>query len=153
MKKLLFTLFLLGSFFTLSAQTRTADSAKREAMELLREEGYAPKLDEDDDIALKIQGFSYYIIISGQNDGSLFVTFGTNFSTDQPYQKILEACNVANRSKNVIKYYTRKDDDGDVRYYINYESFINPRDDFRSFLRDALALLPAGVEEFLSDNE
>ena len=153
MKKLLFTLFLLGSFFTLSAQTRTAGSAKNEAMELLREEGYAPRLDEDDDIALKIQGYNYYIIITGQGDGSIFVTFGTNFTTDQPYQKILEACNVANRSKNVIKYYTSKDDDGDVRYFINYEAFINPRDDFRSFLRDALTLLPSAVEEFLSDNE
>lgn len=153
MKKIILTMLLLGSALTLAAQPRTEQSAREEAMNFLREEGYLPKLDEDGDITFKIQGASYWILLEGQSDGSVFMNVLTPYDTDQPYEKILEGCNRMNDQKRVAKYIARKREDGSVSYQINYESFCNPADDFTQLLRDAVGLLPIYVSDFISEYE
>lgn len=153
MKKVILTILLLGSVLTLAAQQRTEQTAREEAMHFLREEGYLPKPDEDEGIVFKIQGASYYIELEGQSDGSIFLNVGTRYGTDQSYEKILEGCNAMNALKRVVKFVTQKEEDGSVAYQVTYESFCNPTDDFTQLLRDAIALLPACVSEFISEYE
>lgn len=154
MKKLLFSLLMLGIIGTAAAQTRTAESAKEQAIKYLREEGYAPKTDEDGDLYFKLQGYNYNLFVEDQTDGSLFLSCQANFTTDQPWQKILEGCNTSNVNKSVIKFFAwQKEEDGSVHYAIAYESFCNPSDDFIKYLEDAIALLPVHVSEFAAAYE
>lgn len=153
MKRIILTILLLGSVLTLAAQQRTEQTAREEAMHFLREEGYLPKLDEDGDVVFKIQGASYCIVLEGQSDGSIFMNVMTRYGTDQTYEKILEGCNAMNALKRVTKFIAQKEEDGNVAYQITYESFCNPTDDFTQLLRDAIALLPACVSEFISEYE
>ena len=152
--KRLFTLLLpLLCIGTLSAQQLTIETARETAVNYLREEGYAPKVDEDEDVVFKLQGTSYCIHIAAEQDGSLFIDFYTAFSTEQPYQKILEGCNRSNHERSVVKYYAQQDAEGGVSYVIAYERFHNAGDDFLSYLNDGIALLPQHVAQFQSEYE
>ena len=85
MKKLLSLLLFVCSLTTLSAQQLTVEGVRQDAMTYLREEGYVPKLDEDGDLYVKLQGYTYSLLLKPQNDGSVFAEFYAVFSTDTPY--------------------------------------------------------------------
>lgn len=150
MKKLLFSLLMLGIIGTATAQTRTAESAKEQAIKYLREEGYASYTDKEGCLYFILQGYNYYLAINEQMDGSLFLSCETAFSTDQPWQKILEGCNTSNADQGAVKFYAVRNEDDSVVYVIAYESFCNPTDDFIKYLEDAISLLPRCVLEFAS---
>ena len=153
MKTIILTLSILCSALTLAAQPRTEQTARQEAMDFLREEGYLPKLDEDGEIFFKIQGANYFVLLESQSDGSVYLNFMTLYGTDQPYEKILEGCNSMNEQKRVTKFIALKEEDGSTAYRITYESFCNPEDDFTQLLHDAIALLPECVSEFIDKYE
>lgn len=154
MKKWFLLLLLLTGFLTtLCAQQLTEEGVRKDAMDYLREEGYAPKLDDDNDLCFKIQGYTYYLSLKSQSDGSVFADFYAVFSTDTPYQTVLEACNAENCQRGVFKYCALGVENGKVRYTIGYEYFYNPKDDFHAYLRDAISLLPTLVEEFIEKYE
>ncbi len=153
MKKLLSLLLFVCSLTTLFAQQLTVEGVRQDAMAYLREEGYVPKLDEDGDLYVKLQGYTYSLLLKPQNDGSVFAEFYAVFSTDTPYQKLLEACNAENCERGVFKYCVLGVEEGKVNYTIGYEFFYNPKDDFHGYLHDAVTLLPSLVADFVAKYE
>lgn len=146
---------LLACLFALptKAQTLDAATALETVQNYLREEGFRPAIDEDGDVAFKIRGYRYFVRIAGMNDGSLLTYFYTIFTTEQPYQKMLEACNLCNSVKNAVKFYALRDDDGTVNYRIGMETFCNTDDEFLSQIKDAMNLVPRCVDEFIEEYE
>lgn len=148
MKKMFLTLLLSAAATVLFAQTLSVGTVRKQAEAYLREEGYAPATDDDGDLYFKVQGISYFLSLKAMDDGSVLGEFYALFSTETPYAKILEGCNAENCNRSVIKYCAYLVDGSKTRYTIGYEFFCNPGTPIRSFLKDAISLLPSLVQEF-----
>jgi len=74
-------------------------------MQYLRSEGYMPSIDEDNDILVKLDGSSFYIII-GKSDPSFLTLLKPNIwsiKSDAERTKAANAVSYANRSTKVAK--------------------------------------------------
>lgn len=151
--RIVYLLIALCCYLPAAAQPTMAESATQKIREYLQSEGFQPKLDQDGDVVFKIQGYRYYTHVEQMKDGSLLTYVFTVFSTDQPYPKILEACNTSNRQKNVVKYYVTQNDEGEVSYRITTETFCNTDNEFIAQIKDAVEILPRCVNEFLQTYE
>ena len=74
-------------------------------MSFLREEGFSPSLDEDDDIKFKKEGNTYWISISEEGPFYLrLIHGGLDCEEADPYT-VMEACNYTNRKLKAGKAY------------------------------------------------
>lgn len=110
-KFLLLALFSIVSV-SLSAQA-TAEQKKfmSDIMSFLREEGYVPSYDSDGDIRFKLEGTSYWIIVSeGEGIDPFFVILGRSGYTLEgdnaySYAPSVLACNDITGEKKAAKLY------------------------------------------------
>lgn len=151
MKKMVLSALMLLLCGTLAAQNPTAASLQQAALKYLHDEGYPAKIDEDNDIECKIQGYTYWICLSDESDGSVFVNSFGKFTCDTPYNEVLELCNKKNNEKKAVKYGAGTIDDTTRQFILSYERYQAPGDDFEAYLRDMVALLPAMLADFISE--
>ena len=83
--------------------TIEAKNFRTSIMQFLREEGFAPSVDDDGDIAFKKEGTAYWIRCEGSTP--IYVTiFRENLGcTDANKQYVLQACNDTNKRVRCVK--------------------------------------------------
>ncbi len=109
MKKRIFSiLFLTALFFAPSYAddyTPEQKAFRSSIMEFLKEEGFAPYIDDDNSLTFKKEGNLYWINVA--DDSPLFVSFfrsGLN-CTDANENLVVRACNMANMNLPSVKTY------------------------------------------------
>jgi hypothetical protein len=73
----------------------------------LREEGYAPSIDKDGDIAFKREGYSYFVVIGKSDPAFLYVLLPNikSLGSDADRRRAAEAVSYANNKTKVAKAY------------------------------------------------
>ena len=128
----------------------TRDALRNMYMQYLREEGYLPSLDDQDDILFKVSGNNYYIIL-GENDfqnNILFFRIYTGVSLgDFLPEDALSAANYINMHSKVAKIYISSDGRSAA---INTELLLTDPQDIKSVLSRALSLMRFAESNFFS---
>lgn len=145
MKKLtLALLLLLGTAPALFAQ----QTVQNDILAFLKREGYVPSLDQDSDIQFKIQGVRYYTIVKQiTNEDYAYVEVMANFSTEAPYEKLLEIANDMNQNKFVCKCSAYRNGEENV-FTVAMEFITDSRTTTEYQMSHALRLLPGWVDVF-----
>ena len=118
---------------------------KKLFMRFLREEGFRPKIDEDDDIVFKCEGKSYYIEAS-ESDESYFRLILPNFwqiDTPEEERHALVVMSEVNAEIKVAKIYQRKDS-----IHATVEMFIDPMEGFKQVFPRCLGCIQATIAAF-----
>ena len=112
----------------------------------LKEEGYAPSLDEDGDIKFKVEGKLYFLFIDDEDEEFYKLVFPNFWSVDDEPErdKIMHACVHAARTVKVVKVYTVRDNTWAV-----IEMFLASTDDIGTIFPRSLRALQAGVQSFV----
>lgn len=98
---------------------------KKTCEEILREGGYTPRRDSDDDIIVNVQGLTFLVLVS--DDVSFIRVWLPKFwglDNEQEFVKAYFVSNKLNREYKVGKIYI--DDDNDA--HCSAELFIDPKD-------------------------
>ena len=121
---------------------------KKLFMRFLREEGFRPKVDEDDDIVFKCEGKSYYIEAS-ESDESYFRLILPNFwQIESPEEEShsLVVMSEVNAEIKVAKIYQRRDS-----IHATVEMFIDPMDGFKQVFPRCLGCIQAAIAAFIEN--
>lgn len=117
-------------------------------MTFLKEEGFAPYIDKDDNsITFKKEGKFYWITI--EDESPFFVTFyrgGFSFEGEDGINKVYSilAANDVNRDKKAVKLYCN-----DKNLKICVESFTRSIEDFKYVFYGSLRSIDGAVDEFI----
>ena len=106
----LFTFLICLVSFQAKAQSDDAlaiDQVMKEYFKILKQEGYAPAYDTDNDIEFKMEGDWYYVIRPDYDDGFSIFTFLAH--EDGCDTKTLMAANYASRVTRYAKAYLTED--------------------------------------------
>ena len=98
------TLFASISLFAEDNKLTSEQQALRsDILSFLKEEGFMPEIDTDDDIKFKSEGLSYYITISSKDENPMYVTLYTQrrYPDEYSLQNVLMASKELNRYKGV----------------------------------------------------
>lgn len=138
-KRILSILFLTALFFVPSYAddyTPEQKTFRSSVMAFLKEEGFAPYIDEDNSLMFKKEGNLYWINIA--NDTPLFVEFyrsGLN-CTDADENLVIKACNMVNMNLPSVKTYMN---DGTISIVV--ETFCHSAEEFKyTFYKNIKAL-------------
>lgn len=74
---------------------------RSEIMQFLKEEGYMPEIDADDDIKFKSEGRSYYVTVSKVDENPMYVTLFVQYSNPEDYSA--ECVVFASKALNMYK--------------------------------------------------
>ena len=111
----------------------------------LREEGYNPKIDDDGDVAFKVEGKSYVIMVA-ENDPEFFRILFPNFwpiESDDERIRVLLASVEACKDTKVAKVFPVRDDT-----WATVEIFCMPPESFRLVFNRCLSALRTAVNTF-----
>ncbi|MBK8980104.1 MAG: hypothetical protein IPM29_29745 [Planctomycetes bacterium] len=114
--------------------------------QFLREEGYAPKLDDDGDVTFKYEG-GFYLILIDAEDEEFFRLVYPGFwaiSDDAERARVERAALLASAQTKVVKIFPVRDDT-----WAAIEMFCSPPDVFKSVFRRSIGALRAGVQNFI----
>lgn len=153
-----FLVLLLAVLMALPAMAEYTPEQKafrNSVMTYLREEGYAPKIDEDGDLAFKKEGSSYYIRFMDGGDISYYVEFhGPGLSlTDANKAVALMACNHVNLNKKCAKAMITSDHKS-ITFTV--ELFCESASDFNAVFNRCLNALDSSyeaVKEYYSEHD
>ncbi len=115
--------------------------------EFLKEEGYVPRYDADGDIVFKVEGMSY-VLFPSEDDDEYFRLSLPNFwkiESDEERQRALVAACRVNAEIKVVKVYPVADN-----VWASVEMLFDPPDAFKPVFSRALRVIRAGVEHFAS---
>jgi len=118
---------------------------KKLFMRFLREDGFRPKIDEDDDIVFKFEGKTHYIE-TNELDESYFRLILPNFwqiDTPEEESHALVVMSEVNAEIKVAKIYQRKDS-----IHATVEMFIDPMEGFKQVFPRCLGCIQAAVDAF-----
>ena len=118
---------------------------KKLFMRFLREDGFRPKIDEDDDIVFKFEGKTHYIE-TNELDESYFRLILPNFwqiDTPEEESHALVVMSEVNAEIKVAKIYQRKDS-----INATVEMFIDPMEGFKQVFPRCLGCIQAAVAAF-----
>ena len=118
---------------------------KKLFMRFLREDGFRPKIDEDDDIVFKFEGKTHYIE-TNELDESYFRLILPNFwqiDTPEEESHALVVMSEVNAEIKVAKIYQRKDS-----IHATVEMFIYPMEGFKQVFPRCLGCIQAAVAAF-----
>jgi hypothetical protein len=141
MKRIFFAIFL--SFVAIlcgNAQSLSSLSkAARLSYVYLQDEGYKPRIDEDQDVVFKAQGYSFYVDSDVSDNTYLRIVMPTikNLGEDAALTDLLAAlaaCNDITREKKLVK--ASVDDDGKVS--LSCETYIGGSPDISEFVDTAI---------------
>ena len=111
----------------------------------LQEDGFRPKIDEDDDIVFKFEGKTHYIE-TNESDESYFRLILPNFwqiDTPEEESHALVVMSEVNAEIKVAKIYQRKDS-----IHATVEMFIDPMEGFKQVFPRCLGCIQAAVAAF-----
>jgi len=128
----------------------TRDALQNMYMQYLREEGYLPSLDDQNDILFKVSGNNYYIILRDDDydiqNNLLFFRIYTGVSIgDFLPENALAAANYINMKSKVAKVYLSSDERSIA---INAELLLPNPQDFKTVLARALSLMRFAENRF-----
>jgi len=118
---------------------------KKLFMRFLREDGFRPKIDEDDDIVFKFEGKTHYIE-TNESDESYFRLILPNFwqiDTPEEESHALVVMSEVNAEIKVAKIYQRRDS-----IHATVEMFIDPMEGFKQVFPRCLGCIQAAVAAF-----
>lgn len=118
---------------------------KRLFMRFLKEEGFRPKI-EDDDVVFKCEG-KYYFLEINESDDSYFRLISPNFweiDTPSEEEHALVIMNQVNAEIKVAKLYQCRDN-----IHAAVEQFIDPMEGFKTVFPRCLACLQFATTSFL----
>jgi len=120
-------------------------------MAYLTEEGYAPRIDEDGDIAFRRESFNYYIIIDTDDPTLVYLLLPTIWSIDSDAERrrAANAVSVANRSTKVAKAYISGRDNDAVS--ISAELFLEDPHHFAVFFQRMIRAINTAVDYFVEN--
>ena len=131
------------------SQTKAADPRQSTYMAHLREEGYAPSIDNDGDIAFKREGYTYYVII-GKDDPTLLYVLLPNIkalNTDADRARAADAISRANMETKVAKAYLASQS---RRVNIAAEMYLENPDHFAVLFKRLIGSIDTAREDFES---
>ena len=146
----IFTIILIfGVFFAFTASAQegtvwTKNDLQNMYMEVLREEGYLPAIDEDGDILFKVSGSNYYIIINESEPRFFRIYRGVSLGSFLPEDAIAIA-NDLNMYSMVAKVYISSDRKSAA---INTELLLPEPQDFRPVFKRAISLMMFAENNF-----
>ena len=148
MKKIVLAAILCLAAGTLSAQSPVQNAI----LEHLRAEGYVPSIDQDDDIAFKIEGKQYYISVEPETDPDLYyISFSRYlYSDDVTTGRATSSCNAVNRGYKLVRCSWKKSDEDDkINYTVSVSCFVKDAGQYLQ-LHDRLKnCLQHGVEKLV----
>lgn len=113
--------------------------------EFLKEDGYLPRYDNDGDIVFKVEGLSY-LLFASEDDEEYFrlaLPFFWKIESSEERQRVLAAASRVNAEIKVVKVYPVEDN-----VWASVELLFNPADGFKPVFNRALRVLRAGVDHF-----
>ena len=141
MRKVVLAIALLCAAMVCSkAQNLSSLSrAARLAFVYLQDEGYKPRIDDDQDVVFRTQGYNFYIDSNTDDNTYLRIVMPTikSLGDDPDVTELLGAlaiCNEMTREKKLVKAYL--DDDGDIS--LAAETYIGTSPDVSEFLDTAI---------------
>jgi hypothetical protein len=146
MKKLVLMLLLAAtSLAAVPAYAQEPDGEFRDfCMDYLREEGYVPRLDEDGDIAFKVEGIEYYLITPAVDTDILQLAwFGWDFDDDAEKTRAFVAANAVNASVKIGKLYVLES-----RMGLDVYQFVSSTRDVRVFFPRMLQFMRNTLSRF-----
>ncbi len=152
MKKLILVAALsLAAAVCASAQDLSVLSkAARMAYDWLSNEGYKPTIDEDNDVAFKVQG-EYFYIDNDTNDPTLLRflvpnVYEVDLSDEDQVMNALLACNEFTRSKKLVSVAINKA--AGITFFA--DTYIGAGDsDMSEFLEAAIDFISRGIKSWL----
>jgi hypothetical protein len=121
-------------------------------MSVLREEGYAPRIDNDGDIELSWQGNTYYLMMP-QTDPSfvyLLLPLGA-VDTNEALQKVAVAIGNADRNAKVAKAYLVGTNTGRVYIHIGAELFLEDPSSLRAVISRMLDSVDTVAQRIINE--
>lgn len=114
--------------------------------DFLSEEGYAPKLDEDGDVAFKCEGLNYLILIDEDDDEYFHLVFPGFWpiESEAEREQVLQAAAQATANTKVAKVFPVRD-----TTWAAIEMFCDPPESFKPVFRRSMSALRAGVQSFV----
>jgi len=113
--------------------------------DFLKEEGYVPRYDDDRDIVFKVEGLSY-LLFASEDDEEYFrmaLPFFWEIENEEERQRVMAAATRVNAEIKVIKIYPVEDNT-----WASIELLFSPPDGFKPVFNRALRVLKHGVERF-----
>jgi hypothetical protein len=126
---------------------QTARELQDMYMDYLREEGYVPSVDSDGDIAFKVEGGSYYIIVD-EDDPTYFIILYPNFWEIESEEERALASDVimyVNDTTKVAKIYITSWDDTSIEAGI----FLNTAEDFVHHFPRMMTVMRLARQKFI----
>lgn len=122
---------------------------KQERAEMYRqyllEEGFAPRIDEDGDVAFKYEGGSYVIIVDDKDDVFFRLIYPGFWSieSEEERTKVTQAALHATAQTKVAKVFMVRDNT-----WASIEMFCSPPEAFKPVFSRCLSALRTGVDTF-----
>jgi hypothetical protein len=116
--------------------------------DFLKEEGYAPKMDDDGDIAFKAEGRSYYVIVEDKDEEYLRILFPNFWRIESPDErlKVERAALKATAETKVAKVFPVRDNT-----CASIEIFASPIENAKSVFSRCMRALQAAVHTFVEE--
>lgn len=113
--------------------------------EFLKEEGYVPRYDNDGDIIFKVEGLSYLLFASEDDDEyfRLALPFFWEIESEEERGRVLAAATRVNAEVKVVKVYTVDDNT-----WASIELLFGSPEHFKPVFGRAIRVLRHGVERF-----
>jgi hypothetical protein len=148
--KIIIAIFILGGIFVFPAASQqpwTRADLQSIYLEYLRQEGYPPIVDKDQDIEFKVAGETYYIIVD-ENDLKFFQIYrGFRLPQNISQETALNAAIYSNRNSKVAK--VTFSPDGNV-VSITVELLLNDPNDFIPVFSRAISLIRNAENNFIT---
>jgi hypothetical protein len=131
------------------SRTKAGDQRQNAYMAHIREEGYAPWIDEDGDIAFKREGFTYVVLRAEDDPTVLAVTLPNimALNNDADRAKAADAISRANAETKVAKAYLTRQNQ---RVSIAAEMYLENPDHFAALFKRMLGAIDTAREKLNS---
>lgn len=114
----------------------------------LREEGYAPYVDEDGDLVFKVEGRTLIYFDNADDQGFFQLCMPAIFDvTDDKRETALKACNTVSRDMKVVKACLM----GSNSVWLFFENLIAPTPDISKLMPRAIRLLVSSQQKFYGE--
>ena len=143
----IFFLCFCASLWAQESLNAQQQKLQNDIQNYLREEGFAPSIDEDGDIKFKKEGISFYVIIDKGENSPFFLQLCVPYNLGANYdrQKVMRIANEVNEYKSVkMKLYSES-------IMIKAEMFLQDATHFGAVFYRTMSILGYAGEEFLNE--
>lgn len=114
-------------------------------LEHLREEGFAPRLDDDNDVVFKYEGKTFFLSCDDEDEPffRMLLPAFWDIESEEEECRVLKAVTTVNTRMKVVKLIVMRQN-----VWASVELFLDPFESFKSFFVRCLDLLVSGMHEF-----